>query len=67
MRPSMTTTYHKEPRPHVVRLRVSQTELDVLREIAVEEQRTVANVLRLALRHFISERRVVDEAQQRQK
>lgn len=56
MRPLMTTTTRKDPRPHSVRLRVSQVELDKLREIADEEQRTVANVLRLALREFLAER-----------
>jgi hypothetical protein len=44
------------PGSPVLSVRLSGLELDKLREIALEEQRTVANVLRLALREFISGR-----------
>lgn len=52
----MTTTSHKVARPHTVRLRVSDDELERLQQIALDEKRTVANVLLLAVLEFLGNR-----------
>ena len=43
-------------RPFVVKVRVSQAEREFLEQVAVDEQRTISNVLRLALKEFYDRR-----------
>lgn len=50
------TTPTKIERPHSVRLRVSDEELAWLREEAEREDRTIAAVLRIALREYLESR-----------
>ena len=47
------TTVQKPARPHSVRLRVSDEELEWLRARAQEEERSIAMILRRALREFV--------------
>ncbi len=50
--PPVTTETQKPARPHSVRVRVSDDELAFLRRQAAAEERTIAGVLRLALRDY---------------
>ena len=55
MCPRMTTA-SKVERPHSVRLRVSDEELDWLRSEAERQDRTIAAILRKALREYLEAR-----------
>jgi hypothetical protein len=57
----MQTTSERAPREHAVRVRVNTEELEFLRRVAAEQDRTVSGVLRIALRDF-HERYVEDES-----
>jgi hypothetical protein len=54
--PVTTQTTAKPARPHSVRLRVSDDELEFLRRVAAAEERTIASVLRIALSQFYDRR-----------
>ena len=43
-------------KPHTVRLRVTDEELAFLKEEAERQERTVASLLRLALREYVEKR-----------
>jgi predicted transcriptional regulator len=43
-------------RPHVVKVRVSEDEREFLERVAAEDDRTISNVLRLALKEFYERR-----------
>lgn len=45
------------PKTQVVRLRVTDAELEFLRRVAAEEDRSVSSVLRMALREFAGGRK----------
>ena len=47
---------NENPRPHVVRVRVSADEKQFLERVAQEDGRDVSNVLRLALKEFYDRR-----------
>jgi hypothetical protein len=47
---------NENPRPHVVRVRVSAAEKEFLERVAQEDGRDVSNVLRLALKEFYERR-----------
>ena len=48
-----TETTPKAPHPHSVRLRVTDEELAWLREEADRQERTIASLLRVVLRHYL--------------
>jgi hypothetical protein len=52
----MPETTERPARDLTVRFRVTQDELDYLKQIALEEERTVSGVLRVALRQFMEQR-----------
>jgi hypothetical protein len=49
--PPVTT---KTPKPHSVRLRVTDAELRFLQEEAQRQERTISSLLRLALREYVA-------------
>ncbi len=52
----MTTTDHSTAKEHTIRLRVTSEELDWLREEAARQERTIASLLRVVLRHYLDTR-----------
>ena len=52
--PPMTTQLKtKQAHPHSIRLRVTDDELGWLRREAVRQERTMASLLRVMLRHYV--------------
>lgn len=48
-----TQTETKQAHPHSVRLRVTDDELAWLRDEATRQERTIASLLRVVLRHYL--------------
>ena len=51
----MTTTDHtrKQAHPNTIRLRVTDDELQWLRDEAARQERTMASLMRVMLRHYL--------------